>query len=495
MAKKKTGKKATSKKKASKKKTKKKATSSSASGNLTEHKGYPPQAAYIVGNEACERFSFYGMKSILTVFMVQYLLFSEAHASEVVHLFVAFCYITPLLGAYLADRWFGRYKVILTLSLFYCLGHGTLALMDIPGVTGDLKEWILYIGLGLIAFGAGGIKPCVSAFVGDQFTKSNSHLISGIYQIFYFSINLGSTFATILIPWLLKTHGPAWAFGIPGVLMAIATFVFWLGRKQYRNLPPTGKDPDSVTSVLITGFTSKKKGGFWERAKKDHPAARVEGTRAVLGIIPIIVFASVFWALFDQTATSWILQAQNMNQDINLFGWSFQILPSQMQAANPIMVMAMIPLFAIFIYPALNKFYETTPLRRMGWGIALAGVSFFQVGYIQALMDGGQNVSILAQIIPYLTLTASEIMFSITGLEFCYTQAPKENKSTVMSLWFVGVFLGNLAVVAFIKSMSSGEGAKMATVGTFNFFGLLSIITAGLFAAYAMKYKMRNYVG
>src|SRR4051812_34907462 len=124
--------------------------------------GYPPQIKYIVGNEACERFSFYGMRSILVIFMVSQLLMKDHEAKAIFHLFVSAVYFTPLIGAWIADRYWGKYKTILYLSIVYCMGHGVLAWRDDkPG---------LYTGLALIAIGSGGIKACVSAFVGDQFT-------------------------------------------------------------------------------------------------------------------------------------------------------------------------------------------------------------------------------------------------------------------------------------------------------------------------------------
>ncbi len=156
-----------------------------------------------------------------------------------------------MIGALVADRWAGKYQTIIWLSLVYCGGHAVLSLYE-------NQFWGMYLGLALIAVGSGGIKPCVSANVGDQFGKSNQHLVRSVYQIFYFSINFGSFFATILIPWL-RNYGGAWikswfpgtfdqiddlhlgtsvAFGLPGVLMFLATFIFWLGRRKFVRVPP-----------------------------------------------------------------------------------------------------------------------------------------------------------------------------------------------------------------------------------------------------------------
>ena len=180
----------------------------------TDANKFPSQIKYIVGNEACERYSYYGMRSILTVFMIQVLLMQEAEATSTYHLFAGACYLFPLLGAYISDRIWGKYKTILNLSLVYCLGHAVLAIWE--------TKLGLYWGLGLIALVSGGIKPCVSAHVGDQFKANQSHMLKKVYELFYFMINFGSFFSTLITPWTLKTYGPSIAFGIPGVLMLIA---------------------------------------------------------------------------------------------------------------------------------------------------------------------------------------------------------------------------------------------------------------------------------
>ncbi|WP_139115961.1 MFS transporter, partial [Xanthomonas translucens] len=183
----------------------------------------PRQIPYIIGNEACERFSFYGMRNILVQFLITSLLLQEAtapgreaEAKHILHSFMVGVYFFPLLGGWLADRFFGKYTTILWFSLIYCAGHACLALFE-----GSREGF--FVGLGLIALGAGGIKPLVASFMGDQFDQSNKHLAKLVFDAFYWIINFGSLFASLLIPLALKNLGPAWAFGIPGLLMFVAT--------------------------------------------------------------------------------------------------------------------------------------------------------------------------------------------------------------------------------------------------------------------------------
>ena len=379
----------------------------------------PGGIPYIISNEAAERFSFYGMRTILVVFMTQYLWLmdglggdemSKTQATAYYHDFVAWVYFTPLLGALLADVIWGKYRTIIVLSIVYCAGHAALAFM---GVVGESKWW-LFSGLILIAIGAGGIKPCVSAHVGDQFGKNNSHLLTKIFNWFYFSINLGSFVSTLMTPWLLKWYGPHWAFGIPGALMALATFLFWLGRDKFIHVPPGG-----------TKFLKELKSR--------------EGLTAIGKLLPLYLFIAIFWALFDQTGSSWVFQAQDMNRNFLGIQW----LESQIQAINPLLILTFIPLFTMVVYPAINKVFKLTPLRKIGIGLFLAACSFGLVTLIQSWIDAGERPSVAWQLIAYALLTAAEVMVSIVALEFSYTQAPKTMKSMIMAIFLLAVFFGN----------------------------------------------------
>ncbi len=223
----------------------------------------PRQIAYIIGNEGCERFSFYGMRNILTQFLVSSALLlaateavppteREGAAKEVFHTFVLGVYFFPLLGGWLADRFLGKYHTVLYLSLIYCAGHACLALFE-------SNKAGFFTGLFLIALGSGGIKPCVSAFVGDQFDQSNKSLAKVVFDAFYWIINFGSFFASLLMPVFLRQFGPSVAFGIPGLLMAIATVIFWLGRRQYVNVPPAPPNPDSFVRVVRSALFSRER--------------------------------------------------------------------------------------------------------------------------------------------------------------------------------------------------------------------------------------------
>ncbi|MCP4848102.1 MAG: POT family MFS transporter [Verrucomicrobiaceae bacterium] len=384
----------------------------------------PPGIPYIIGNEAAERFSFYGMKAILAVFMANYLhlmggsagnAMNQAAASEKVHLFTSAVYLTPFLGALLCDAFLGKYRTIIYLSLVYCSGHAALALM---GITGDASYWLLG-GLMLISLGSGGIKPCVSAHVGDQFGKTNSDLLTRAFNFFYFSINVGAFLSTMLTPWLLQWYGPHWAFGVPGVLMALATLLFWMGRKKFVHIPARG-------------------GPFFRELFSR------EGLVAFGKLTIIFFFVAFFWTLFDQTASSWVFQAKDMDRHWLGFEW----LPSQIQAINPIFILIFIPLFTFIIYPAINKVFKLTPMRKIAIGLFVMVGGFVIIALAQERIDAGGRPSIAWQVLAYVVLTAAEVMVSIVALEFSYTQAPKAMKSVILALYLGSVSLGNLITAA-----------------------------------------------
>ena len=429
-------------------------------------RGMPGGIPYIVGNEAAERFSFYGMRAILVVFMTQHLmdrsgaldLMSEEQAKGWYHLFVSAVYFTPLFGALISDTVLGKFRTIITLSLVYCLGHFALALDD--------TRLGLAIGLGLLAVGAGGIKPCVSAHVGDQFGRTNQHLLPRVFGWFYFAINVGAFTSMIATPWLLERRGPRVAFGVPGLLMVLATLTFWAGRHKFVHIPPGGR---RFVREVFSG-----------------PGLRVLGRLCVL-----YLFVAMFWALFDQTASAWVLQAEHLDRMV--FG--HEILAAQIQAANPLLVMVLIPLFSYGLYPALDRLFAVTPLRKIAIGLFVTAAAFAIPSAVQVAIDNGATPHIAWQLLAYLVLTSAEVMVSITCLEFSYTQAPRTMKSFVMAFFMMSIAAGNLftSAVNFLIEQPDGT-SRLAGADYYWFFTVLMAATAVGFTIVARYYRGETYL-
>ena len=403
--------------------------------------GMPGGIPFIIANEAAERFSYYGMRAILVVFMTQYLVNSsgaldvmgEDAAKGWYHLFVSAVYVTPLLGALLSDGLLGKFRTIIMLSLVYCAGHFVLAIDD--------TRWGLALGLGLIALGAGGIKPCVSAHLGDQFGQTNQGLLSRAFSWFYFAINLGAFVSSLATPWLLQYYGSSVAFGVPGVLMLLATLVFWAGRHRFVHIPAGGR--------RFLGEMVGKIG------------------LAALGRLSIVyLFVAVFWALFDQTGSSWVLQARHMDRMVG----GYELLPAQIQAANPLLVMLLIPVFSYRVYPAIDRYFPLTPLRKIAMGLFVTAAAFAIPTLVQLAIDNGGTPFIGWQLLAYVVLTAGEVMVSITCLEFSYTQAPRAMKSFVMAFFMLSISLGNLFTSAVNFFIQNDDGSsKLAGADYFIF--------------------------
>jgi len=520
---------------------------------------WPPGVPYIIGNEAAERFSYYGMNAIVVIFWTTFLrdkagnldVMRPEQADAWYHTFVSALYFLPLVGAILADAFFGKFWVVFWLSIVYCAGHATLALMGSAVAHTIPPVYLSAIGLFLIALGAGGIKPCVSTNVGDQFGETNKHLLPRLFNWFYFSINAGSALSTLLIPWLLepgsiwdwlknllpvavsnflispRLHSPDVAFGLPGIFMAIATLIFWMGRKKFVHISPVGARQffdDTVPRqrqlpfllifipfccfLLVVGAAA-----LIGQIKGTGSASAVLGfnvgrpvAAAVVVILAVVIwairpvlryilipvpFVAVFWALWQQNFSSWIVQAKSM--DRHLFGTDW--LPEQIQTVNPIFILIMLPLFSYWLYPAVDKVVRLTPLRKIGAGLFVTAGSFFLVAMIQTQIDAGARPGIMWQVWAFVILTAGETLVSPTHLEFSYTQGPVKLKSLVMCTYLFAVSLGNQFTAAVNFFIQNPDGSvKLQGTSYFMFFVWVMLGTAVLFAIVTPFYKGRTYL-
>jgi proton-dependent oligopeptide transporter, POT family len=431
----------------------------------------PAGIPYIVGNEAAERFSYYGMNAILTIFMAKYLMGRDGMLAPLTpnesticfHLFTTAAYFFPLVGALVSDGLLGKYRTILSFSIIYCLGHLALAIDD--------TRVGLFTGLALIAFGAGGIKPCVSAHVGDQFSKTNQYLLPKVFGWFYFSINVGAAASQWLIPELLdaksghlvflaRWKGPHLAFGVPGILMLLATIFFWSGRNKFIHVPPGG-----------LRFVREALGG--------------EGRAAIAKLLLIYMFVAVFYSLYFQAGSEWVLQAEKMDRHWLGIEW----LSSQIQLVNGILILVFIPLFAYVIYPAFDRFFPLTPLRKITLGFFVISLAFLLPAWVETELAAGHAPNVAWQLLAFVLLTAAEVLVSVTCLEFSYSQAPREMKSMIMAIYLLSISAGNLITTIVHWALPDLTGARY-----YEFFSGLMAATAVLFIFVAARYREKTYI-
>uniref|UniRef100_A0A8C1D1K1 Solute carrier family 15 member 2 n=1 Tax=Cyprinus carpio carpio TaxID=630221 RepID=A0A8C1D1K1_CYPCA len=530
---------------------------------------YPVSIAFIVVNEFCERFSYYGMKAVLTLYFIHYLHWDKNLSTAVYHAFSSLCYFTPLLGAVIADSWLGKFRTVIYLSIVYVIGHVVKSVGAIPDVGDSTVHVVLsMLGLVLIAFGTGGIKPCVAAFGGDQFDEEHTEERRKFFSIFYMSINAGSVLSTIITPILrgdVKCFGGdcyALAFGVPAALMVIALVVFIAGSGLYKKSPPEGNVLVRVCKCI--GFAirnrwnnskkSPKRSHWLDWAEEKYPKRLIQEIKMVFRVLVLYIPLPMFWALFDQQVKcyihliSFVFSNTQIIVSISLKGpihpqmkilsiqfFLFIFSPLKKMAAGMILaalafcaatvveinvipppakeslvqvynlmdseVTVQFPGHTVFSDPL--KSYEVTSLQYRQTLITFYDVYTFNVfsvyitiihycskvwlnynGLTFKKMEDIQanNIHIAWQVPQYVFITAGEVMFSITGLEFSYSQAPASMKSVLQAGWLMTVAFGNVIVLIV------AEGAGMEQWTEFLLFAGLLVAVSIIFSIMAYFY-------
>jgi proton-dependent oligopeptide transporter, POT family len=430
----------------------------------------PRGVLFILTSEFAERLSFFGMRSILSLFLVTQFfnphgiagltVEAEAKSNAYTHAFSTLVYFMPLLGAVLADWFLGKYRVILLGSIIYTFGHLFLSLFN-----HSLSGFV--VGLLTIGFAAGCIKSCVPAYIGDQFDHGNSKLMSRGYGWYYFFVNAGATLSILLIPVILQNYGAAWAFGVPGIAMAIAVVTFYSGNRFYVKAPAAGIRKDNFRGVRLKAF--------WR-------------------VMAVFAFIPIFWGMNDMSQSEWVLQAAKLDLDLGVFG--IGLLPAQVQSANTIFVLILIPVFNYGIYPLVEKAgIRVTPLRKIGTGLFCTALSFVVIALLEGRVQAGFHPTVWWQILACLLLSGSEVMVAITCLEYAYTQSPPAMKSTMTSLFFFTYSIGT-AFTTYVNVSIASHGFFQRFTGAAYFWLFVGIMLGFtvLFALVSPYIKEKSYL-
>ncbi|XP_073318311.1 solute carrier family 15 member 1-like [Pagrus major] len=373
--------------------------------------GYPISIFFIVVNEFCERFSYYGMRAVLVLYFKYFLQWDDDFSTTIYHTFVALCYLTPILGAIVADSWLGKFKTIVYLSIVYTLGQIIMAISAIHDITDRDRDGIpddmtlhvalSMVGLLLIALGTGGIKPCVAAFGGDQFEDHQEKQRSTFFSIFYLSINAGSLLSTIITPILRaqecgvhkKMQCYPLAFGVPALLMVVALIVFIIGSGMYNKTAPQGNIIVKVCRCIGFALNNRfrhrspqypKRDHWMDWAEEGYDKLLIAQVKMVLKVLFLYIPLPMFWALFDQQGSRWTLQATTLNGDFGVL----TIQPDQMQTVNPILILILVPIMDSVIYPLIAKCkINFSPLKRMTVGMLFAALAFIAAALVQIQID------------------------------------------------------------------------------------------------------------
>jgi dipeptide/tripeptide permease len=499
---------------------------------------FTPVVCCILITETAERFSYFGFRAILVLYFTRALEYQETTAIALFAYMTCLAYLSPILGALLADAYWGRYTTILVFGCIYAIG---LVILTGGAFTNssnlDTKRILTFLGLFLVCLGTGGIKPCVSAFGADQVanqgqeegsrsvTEDSNGLeplsqqgdtpvsdsesrVRAFFASFYFCINLGAVTSIFMIPILRANFGFGAAFLTPTIFIVLAMLAFVSKSKEYvhHDLGETSL----ATTFFLCGWLLRKRlsnvrlihtyfpcirpsqyplssganeslANNEECNDNDADTARnqqLSDAAQALHVMPIMGMLPIFWMLYDQQGSVWTLQATRMA----LHG----LQPEQLNVVNPVEIMIFIPLFDRCIYPAMERRgWNISHLRRMGWGMLLASMSFFISGVLESVIqsreaEGGAQVHVFWQLPQITTLAVAEIFLSVTGLEFAYATSPDRLKAFLMAIYLlttsVGDFFGGLLYSSIFQQINRATVMHVCAVLMLGNLGLFCCV-------------------
>ena len=381
---------------------------------------HPKGLYFLFTIEMWERFSYYGMRALLVLYMVKYLLFSTEKAGNIYGIYTGLVYLTPLIGGYVSDKYLGQKNCIIIGSILMMLGHFAMAVKELP---------FFYSALGLLIIGNGFFKPNISTIVGQLYEKNDPRRDGG-FTIFYMGINLGAFLSPLICGTLGEKVGFHYGFASAGVGMLIGLLLFMWGQNKF--IKHVGNPPICAT---------KQKTEFDAQIYCETPLTGEEKQR--IAVIFIMMFFTIFfWASFEQAGSSMTLFAdRSTDRLIPFLNWEFPV--SYFQSINPLIIILLAPLFSkLWLELAdINK-NPSLPVK-FSLGLLLVSVGFvFMV--IAAAFAGTGKVSFLWLIGVYFFHTLGELCISPVGLSMVTKLAPLKFASLLMGTWFLSSFFANL---------------------------------------------------
>jgi len=436
--------------------------------------GHPRGLGLLFIVEMWERFSYYGMRALLVLYLVNALNWSDGDAARLYGAYTGLVYLTPLIGGYLADRLIGTRRSLVIGGIIIALGHFALAFgpgAAVDGVAlknvGELMPF--YIGLALVVIGTGFFKPNVSTMVGQVYRQGDPRRDSG-FTIFYMGINLGAFLAPLVCGYLGQRIGWHYGFGAAGVGMVLGLIIYMWGRDKY--LPGIGlharHDPSNAAAVaaesieepwnpwIVSAGATIGAGLVFLGAGDIHPldltirmaiagmgvaaaALAISGTRGeernrVIALFIVVFFVIFFWMAFEQAGSSMNLFADR-HTNTNVGG--FDIPSSWFQSMNPMFILIFAPVFAILWTILERRGKEPSTAVKMVLGLVLLGIGFLFLVFAGRYVDRGMQVSALWLTLAYLFHTLGEICLSPVGLSYVTKVAPYKFASLLMGAWFL----------------------------------------------------------
>jgi POT family proton-dependent oligopeptide transporter len=423
--------------------------------NKDEMFGHPKGLFILFFTEMWERFSYYGMRAILVLYIISEvdgknpgLGWSQGDALELYGWYTMLVYVLSIPGGLLADKLLGQKKTVLLGGILLCLGHGVLAIEEM---------WAFYTGLVLIILGVGALKPNISTMVGGLYKKGDVRRDKG-FTLFYIGINLGAFLSSIIVGYVGETIGWHYGFGLAGIGMILGQIVYMSGQKHLQHVGNFIGDNKELS------------------AKNNDPLTKIEKDRILVMLLSFAIIV-VFWGAFEQAGG--LMNIYTMEKiDRSLFG---MIIPASIfQSANAFFIIVLGTAVAGFWARRQLKGKEASTLFKMALGVIIMGTGFLAMS--AAAMQADSSVdgkgAMIFLIIAYLFHTIGELFASPTALSFITKLAPAKYASLMMGAYFAATGFGS-KLAAVVGGMAEGAGEFQIFTGIFIF----TILFGGLILA------------
>jgi POT family proton-dependent oligopeptide transporter len=421
--------------------------------NLTKNRRHPRGLYVLFFTEMWERFSYYGMRSLLVYYMIKHLQFTQERSSQIYGLYTGFVYFTPFFGGMLADRVLGQRRTVILGGVFMAIGHFLMAI-----------ETLFFPALIFLILGNGAFKPNISTQVGALYTQGD-HRRDRAFSIFYMGINLGAFFSPLVCGTLGEKIAYHWGFGAAGVGMVIGILVYIWGQKH-----------------LAPDLIMQQKGS---KDRKTSEAMTHQDWMKIGAIFVMMALSIVFWSVYEQQGNTMALWA-DANTDRMIFGW--EMPASWFQSFNPLMIFILVPVLNMFWgwQDRLGK--EPSSVAKMGIGCILLAAAFLILIPPARELSHIPRASIWWLTACAFVLTLGEIYLSPIGLSLVTKIAPARIVSMMMGVWFLSSFFGN-----YVSGFLGTFWEKMSKANFFLLMFTLSFMTS--LAFFALLKPLKKAIG
>ena len=460
--------------------------------------GHPRGLYVLFYAEMWERFSYYGMRALLVLYLTQFWLFNDGKANLIYGAYTSLVYITPVLGGYIADRWLGQRKAVLFGGIVLAFGHAFMAVEGMHGLTDPLAKQadpainVFWLALSLIIVGSGFLKANISVIVGQLYRLTDTRRDSA-YTIFYIGVNTGAALGTILVGYLGQTIGWAWGFGLAGIGMACGMVIFVAGKPALRGKGEPPKPLARSRELALYGVGLGAVAVIWGLIQFQNTIGTLlivagvamlaytlyeafklpkDARDRMFAILFLIALNPIFWGFYEQTGGSFNLYTDRF---VDRGG----VPASLFQSINPIYIILLGPVFAwLWQWLAKRKLEPSTPAK-FGLGVVQVGLGFLVFVWGARAVGIDNPTPVIFVFLIYLLHTTGELCLSPVGLSAMTRLAPLQLGSFIMGAWFYMTAVGEF-VAGKIGEATGGESGTMSKELTLSIYNEIGWIALGV---------------